>query len=59
MYKWYAVAQWWEFGDSRDVVAQWLGALGDTRLSRSSPGFESGYPHSLLIRVRKSGCVCT
>jgi hypothetical protein len=37
----YVVAQ---FGD---VVAQWLSPLGDTRLSRSSPEFEYGFPHSL------------
>jgi hypothetical protein len=32
----------------RDAVAQWLSPLADTRLQRSSSGFDTGFLHSLL-----------
>jgi hypothetical protein len=40
-----------------DVVAQWLSPLAETRLSRSSPGFAPGFPHSLLRGGRNHDCV--
>jgi hypothetical protein len=40
-----------------DVVAQWLSPLADTRLSRSSPVFDPGFPHSFLRGGRNHDCV--
>jgi pantoate kinase len=46
------ISQW--FGD---VVAQWLSPLAETRLSRSTPAFDPGFPHSLLRGGRNHDCV--
>jgi hypothetical protein len=58
-----SVGMWWLSGLGcggsvvRDVVAQWISQLGETRLSRSSPEFESGFTQSLLNGARKNFCV--